>query len=94
MGQCQLCKKKVEMPFTCSYCGQTFCSEHRLPENHQCPALPKFRDRSWIEYKSLKLRTDKIIKKPAFVPSNPPEYPWSEQNQPNNSREKMPKKNS
>lgn len=36
------------MPFTCSYCGQTFCSEHRLPEKHQCPALPSFkRNRGW-----------------------------------------------
>jgi len=25
------------MPFTCTYCGQYFCGEHRLPENHDCP---------------------------------------------------------
>lgn len=38
------------MPFTCSYCGQTFCSEHRLPEKHQCPALPSIkRSRGWGE---------------------------------------------
>ena len=30
------------MPFTCKYCSQTFCEEHRLPENHMCPALPSF----------------------------------------------------
>lgn len=47
MGQCQLCKKEVDMPFTCSYCNQTFCSDHRLPEEHQCPALPQIRDRKW-----------------------------------------------
>ncbi len=27
------------MAFTCRYCGQKFCSEHRLPENHDCPNL-------------------------------------------------------
>lgn len=25
------------MPFRCTYCGQFFCGEHRLPENHDCP---------------------------------------------------------
>lgn len=27
--------------FTCSYCSKTFCSEHRLPEEHDCV---------WLEY--------------------------------------------
>jgi len=27
------------MPFQCPHCGGQFCSEHRLPENHQCPRL-------------------------------------------------------
>ncbi len=27
------------MPFQCPYCGGQLCSEHRLPENHQCPRL-------------------------------------------------------
>ena len=25
------------MPFRCTYCGQLFCDEHHLPENHDCP---------------------------------------------------------
>jgi Zn-dependent protease len=25
------------MPFTCSYCGDSFCGEHRIPERHACP---------------------------------------------------------
>lgn len=39
------------MPFTCKYCGGTYCKKHRLPENHECtfelkhvpviPATPK-----------------------------------------------------
>lgn len=27
------------MTFTCRYCGNKFCAEHRLPENHDCGGL-------------------------------------------------------
>ncbi|PTD93911.1 rhomboid family intramembrane serine protease [archaeon SCG-AAA382B04] len=27
------------MPYECKFCGQKFCVEHRLPENHDCPGL-------------------------------------------------------
>ena len=50
MGQCQLCKKRVDIPFRCNYCGQLFCAEHRLPENHMCPNLP---DRGWKSRRSM-----------------------------------------
>ncbi|MBL7169906.1 MAG: hypothetical protein ISS48_02725 [Candidatus Aenigmarchaeota archaeon] len=31
------CNKKFNMlPFTCKHCGKNFCSEHRLPEKHNC----------------------------------------------------------
>lgn len=59
MGQCQLCKKTVDMPFTCTYCGQTFCADHRLPENHHCPILPKFKER----YNNQKHKESVIITK-------------------------------
>ena len=39
------------MSFTCSYCGQTFCSDHRLPEYHQCPALPNLKRSKWSSSK-------------------------------------------
>jgi Zn-dependent protease len=29
------------MPFKCPYCGNYFCHEHRLPENHDCPEIWK-----------------------------------------------------
>lgn len=29
------------MPFKCPYCGNYFCAEHRLPENHNCPEIWK-----------------------------------------------------
>ncbi|MDI6847240.1 MAG: AN1-type zinc finger domain-containing protein [Candidatus Bathyarchaeia archaeon] len=37
--KCQKCEKEVFLPFRCPYCGGYFCSEHRLPENHECPQI-------------------------------------------------------
>ena len=36
---CSKCGQDVLMPFRCPYCGGQFCSQHRLPENHECPNL-------------------------------------------------------
>ncbi len=36
---CQKCGQDVVMPFHCPYCGGQFCSQHRLPENHDCPHI-------------------------------------------------------
>ena len=33
---CDYCGRDEALPFVCNYCGGTFCSEHRLPEAHQC----------------------------------------------------------
>lgn len=41
MPKCERCGKETQFRFHCSYCGKAFCAEHRLPENHQCPNLPK-----------------------------------------------------
>lgn len=60
MRQCQLCKRNVAMPFTCSYCGQTFCDEHGLPENHRCTALPR---RDWKKYREVKTRQNPVKSK-------------------------------
>jgi hypothetical protein len=32
------------MPYQCRLCGGTYCSEHRLPENHNCPGLDSWGD--------------------------------------------------
>ena len=32
------------MPYHCRHCGNTFCSEHRLPEAHDCPGLKNWGD--------------------------------------------------
>lgn len=40
---CSMCGKREVLPYTCKYCGWTYCSDHRLPENHDCPGLEKFK---------------------------------------------------
>lgn len=48
------------MSFTCSYCGESFCSDHRLPENHECDRLEEElekkqeEDDKWFEEKKTK----------------------------------------
>lgn len=39
MATCDVCGNEENMPYECRRCGGTFCSEHRLPENHDCPGL-------------------------------------------------------
>ena len=37
---CHYCGVAKEgLPFRCNYCGEFFCGEHRLPENHACPRV-------------------------------------------------------
>ncbi len=37
LANCKYCGKPLSyLPFTCKYCGNSFCKEHRLPENHDC----------------------------------------------------------
>lgn len=36
MVECEHCGKDTYMPFRCNYCERYYCSEHRLPENHNC----------------------------------------------------------
>ena len=44
MANCDVCGKHVNMPYNCRHCGGTYCSEHRLPENHNCPSLESWND--------------------------------------------------
>lgn len=34
--KCDSCGREEDLPFTCSYCGGTYCADHRLPESHSC----------------------------------------------------------
>ncbi|WP_458187865.1 rhomboid family intramembrane serine protease [Haladaptatus sp. NG-WS-4] len=44
MAKCDACGQTENMPYKCRMCGGTFCSEHRLPENHSCPGLNEWND--------------------------------------------------
>jgi len=34
---CEFCGGQISyLPFSCKYCGGTYCKKHRLPENHEC----------------------------------------------------------
>ncbi|QFU83375.1 AN1-type zinc finger domain-containing protein [Natronorubrum aibiense] len=41
MGECDFrdCSGDGSIANSCSYCGFSYCSNHRLPEKHNCPAL-------------------------------------------------------
>jgi len=50
--ECSCCHKvSNELPYKCKFCGGTFCSDHRLPENHECLGLEKFKDVKHDEFK-------------------------------------------
>ncbi|MCE5227079.1 MAG: hypothetical protein LLG05_14635 [Porphyromonadaceae bacterium] len=41
MATCNQCGSKIIfLPFKCWRCGALFCVDHRLPELHDCPAMP------------------------------------------------------
>ena len=67
MSTCTICGKKELMPFKCKFCGNTYCSEHRLPENHGCIGLEIYKEESrtkpdkWI-YEPFQERAE--VKKP------------------------------
>ena len=34
-----VCGTEQELPYTCNYCGEALCSDHRLPKAHMCAGL-------------------------------------------------------
>lgn len=48
MGECVICSGDDGFSYTCSYCAQSFCSDHRLPENHQCGFLEETSSAEWF----------------------------------------------
>jgi hypothetical protein len=52
VNKCFFCGKGLEyLPYTCRYCGESYCSEHRLPENHYCKGLKKWKRGELKEFK-------------------------------------------
>ena len=37
--KCRQCGQETYLPFKCPYCEDQFCTDHRLPENHDCPRI-------------------------------------------------------
>ncbi|MFC7071696.1 rhomboid family intramembrane serine protease [Halovenus rubra] len=42
MAECDICGQEESMPYHCRHCDGTYCGEHRLPENHNCPGLQQW----------------------------------------------------
>ena len=38
-SSCKICGQSDDLHYRCNYCNQTFCADHRLPEQHDCPGL-------------------------------------------------------
>ena len=70
MKRCHSCGKQIILPYICKFCGLTYCSNHRLPEQHDCKSLPK---RNWYLYARLQTiyflrQTQKTIVKKQSIP--------------------------
>jgi hypothetical protein len=48
MAECDECGAYEDLPYQCRRCGRTFCADHRLPENHDCPGLNDWGDPSGV----------------------------------------------
>lgn len=58
--KCQSCGKEVDLPFRCSYCQSYFCIDHKLPENHECPYLPK--EKFWYKKEKIAHPEERVSK--------------------------------
>ena len=43
--ECEYCGFRDPMPFTCKFCGKSFCYNHRLPESHDCSGLALYKEK-------------------------------------------------
>jgi len=58
--KCDYCQKlSDELPYKCKFCGGTFCSDHRLPENHECIGLESYKDVKHEEFRGGVVRAAK-----------------------------------
>jgi predicted nucleic acid binding AN1-type Zn finger protein len=49
MVKCEFCGRDENgLIFTCRYCGQRLCVDHKIPENHQCMYIDIARGESEI----------------------------------------------
>jgi len=61
--KCHYCGNKIELiiPYKCKGCGEYFCNEHRLPEQHNCTAIKSSWD-SWKQQQEKYYKTPEIRK--------------------------------
>lgn len=43
--KCHTCGLEENIPFRCTYCGESFCHIHRIPINHFCPFLNTYTEK-------------------------------------------------
>ncbi|MFA6333355.1 MAG: AN1-type zinc finger domain-containing protein [Methanoregula sp.] len=41
---CSFCGERVYLPFFCEYCRHYYCDKHRLPFNHDCKNIGKWKE--------------------------------------------------
>ena len=75
MTNCTYCKKTLEeLPYTCKFCKEEFCSDHRLPEKHECEGLKKYKENKEKVYFKEKLGNKKRKRLPKHY-YHPPKQP-------------------
>jgi len=52
MSRCQICGKTEFPSYKCNYCEGFFCSDHRLPPNHDCQYVKLWKERTPITTKT------------------------------------------
>lgn len=73
MGECSQCGATGALTRHCNHCGKEVCSEHTLPEKHDCPAVDQFGTGSKHLQSDLEARRD-----PDTDATTPDEYQCSE----------------
>lgn len=74
--KCQKCQQETFLPFKCPYCGNYYCAEHRLPENHQCQQIELARTPKQETTQPITFQTQ--TQKPyeeytvTYIPTQPP----------------------
>jgi len=62
---CAFCEKKLVWPeiFNCYYCQKTFCDEHSIAENHECPKVvaAKHIEKSYLRRKDVNITTGRYM---------------------------------
>ena len=54
MTNCEHCGHKInELPRACKYCAHYFCSNCRLPEEHDCAGLKSTSKKAYKRFKKL-----------------------------------------